>query len=308
MEWIIFLVILAAVLYWTYSRFERSRDFARTYKSIKSPVCERAVSGTFDESYFVDPDTGAFRFPKYKTDKTCIVQIKDITNYKEDMWYGIDENEKKNFGIADFEFNFVSADIEIDSFWNIFDLRNRKHLRTYQYLTGHGRELEELNDEFENRDRSYHIFATDEWMRKLLDNGCLQCCIFESEDDKRACWIEYLNLIKVSELKEICSKNGLKINLNKPGLINQIISSGLEVDYPPAVEANEAFQTMMDHFYRLYVDDVYSSIDKWHPLVIREVWDYVVSDTDSDGVAKKAKEIIASKYFEDRLRKQPLWT
>jgi len=308
MELIICLVIAAAILYWISSRLGRSREYSRSSTPIEAPVCKRALSGTFDESYFVDPKTGAFRFPKYRTDKKCIVQIKDITKYKDDMWYDLDVNEKKNFGIADFEFNFVSADIEIDGFWNIFDPRNRKHLGTYQYLTGHGRELEELNYEFENRDKSYHIFSTDEWMRKLLDNGCLRCCIFESEDDKRACWIEQLNSFKVSELKEICSKNGLKINLNKQGLINQIISSGLEVDYPPAVEANEKFQTMMDHFYLLYVDDVYSSIDRWHPLVIREVWDHVVSDADSDGVAKKAKEIIASKYFEDRLRNQPLWT
>jgi hypothetical protein len=236
------------------------------------------------------------------------VEIKDITNYKEDMWYDLDANEKKNFGIADFEFNFVSADIEIDGFWNIFNPQNRKHLGVYQYLSGHGRELEALNYEFEDCDRNYHIFATSEWMTRLLDNGCLQCCTFEREGDRRACRIEYLNSLTVPKLKEICAKAGIKTSLNKKGLINLIISSGLATDYPSAVKANKAFQTMMDHFYQLYVDDVYSSIDRWHPLVIREVWNYVISDADSDGVAQKAREIIASKYLEDRLRKQPLWT
>jgi len=308
MEWIICLAIAVAILYWASSRFRRSREYTRTSMSIGAPVCKRALSGTFEESYFVDPNTGFFRFPKYRKDNKCIVQIKDITNYKEDMWDDLDADEKKNFNISDFEFNFVSADIEIDSFWNIFDRRNQKHLGDYQYLSGHGRELEELNYEFENRDESYHIFASNELMKKLLDNGRLQCCTFESEDDRKACRDEYLNSLKVSELKEICIKAGLKTSLNKQGLINQIISSGLEMDYPPVVEANVAFHKMMDHFHQLYVDDVYSSIDRWHPLVIREVWEYIATDVDSNGVIEKAKEIIASKYWEDRLSEQPLWT
>jgi len=85
----------------------------KRYKYKLVPELIHGVKGTFDESYFVNPKTGNFQFPKYKHDKKYLVKIIDETEYSE-FWDGFSAEEKREYSIYDFE-NDISYCIEINN-------------------------------------------------------------------------------------------------------------------------------------------------------------------------------------------------
>lgn len=66
----------------------------------------------FDKSYFLDPDTNRFKFPKYNKDnKGFLVEIKDITNYKEYYFDDYSKAERERFSFEDFEKIFLTPEV-----------------------------------------------------------------------------------------------------------------------------------------------------------------------------------------------------
>ena len=67
----------------------------------------------FDESYFVDPVTGSFRFPEYSYTGEQLVEIDDTTEYEFYFWEenNLTSEEICNYCITDFERDLVNLEI-----------------------------------------------------------------------------------------------------------------------------------------------------------------------------------------------------
>jgi len=90
-----------------------------------------AKDGTFDKTYFIDPDTNKFKFPKYNKDNNkFLVQIKDITNYREIYFDGYNKMERENFSFEDFEKIFAQPELEIESFEDFLEKQNNNNCKS----------------------------------------------------------------------------------------------------------------------------------------------------------------------------------
>lgn len=269
----------------------------------------RAAPGTFDESEFLSR-SNKFKFPKYSAPKTALVGIKDVTDYREDICRHLEPDEKRDFGIDDFERNFVSADIEVESFYSIFDKRNVFQKNSFKYLVGHGSDIELLISEFygtsflqdEIKQTTNYVAADQEWKRKLLENGFLSLHDFKLDKNEFLSYKkQYLTRLTVADLKTMCLERGFRPAHRKGELIEQLLPLECEIELPPAVERNDKFDQMLQVFYEMYIEDVKHSINSWHPFIIREVWVAVSTDVGCIEVEEMAKQILAAPYWSDRL-------
>ena len=312
MRWILGLIgaviAFAIVAYWMHSKSRKNTAISttRNLPAIRSKSSiKRAIAGTFDESVFINSNNNKFRFPKYKSSKNSLVEIIDTTNYGEDL----ESEEKRNFNIKEFEIQFDWADIEIEPFWSIFDKSKTLHLEPHRYLKGHGCELHSLINEFEEavkHKKNKYVVANAEWIEKLLADGYLSTYNFSNNEEILDYKTQYLKSLTVEDLKNICKGAELKTTLKKAQLIEQILSKECDLKIPTAVAKNDNFDSMMKKFYHLYIEDIKKTIDSWHPLIIREVWNCVSTDSECEAVGKMAKNILTDSYWNERLKDEPI--
>ena len=267
-----------------------------------------ARKGSFDESYFVNPKSGKFQFPKYRSSKDALVKVVDSTNYREDIWADLESWEKKDFGIKDFEYHFIAAEIEIEPFRAIFQKRSNPFFTTYGFLRGQGDQLDLLLDEIEESDTSERdsigtsfVFAEDKFRKTLLKGGYLRSVEFETPYAEDTCRRFYLQSLKVDVLKSLCKTASLPTTLRKSELVDQLVSSDSVASIPVAVEKTEKFDELMRALYDAYVDDIRRTVDSWHPAIIKDVWEMVSTDAECEAVEKRADAILREKYWADRI-------
>lgn len=314
MNWIAGLILLSIVVFWFYTK-KRNLNRARerlsyriqTSNTTRNTTINRALPGTFDESVFLNPNTNKFKFPKYKSNKNSLIKIQDITDYKNDIWDILEPEEKRTFDIEDFESHYLGAEIEVDNFYTIFDT-SASHLEPHKYLKGHGMDLYQLIEDFEesmkrkrDKNENQYVLADAEWIEKLLEDGFLSKYNFGSNEEESAYKVEYLNFLTVAELKNICKNAGLKISLKKAELIEQILSTGCPFTPTTVVIKNNNFDAMMERFCHLYIEDIKKTIDSWHPLVIKDVWSAAYDNLDNEILEKLIKNIIDNAYWNQRL-------
>lgn len=263
----------------------------------------RAAEGTYDKSYFINPETGKFRFPNYNADGQFIVKIKDETNYRDLYWDGRSQKEKQSFSIKDFEYFYMPPDLYIESFWDIFDKATSEHLKPYQFLHRHGEDLRLVVEELED---NAQFFKGDGLIDKFIKNCLAIPYEFKSELEIRDYYMEYVRSLSATDLKEICRKVGLKTSLKKQELVDQILENNLPVDVPTPYILNDSFRMMMRHFCNLYVEDIKKRLDAWHPLYIKDVWEEVKLQAEYTEIEKLVDEIITTKYWANRLREDIL--
>jgi hypothetical protein len=81
-----------------------------------------AVTGSFDGSAFINPKTGGFCYPKYKSTTSAIVKIKDNTNYREDFTtFGDIDDSNDPMLLFELELFSATLDFELTSFEDVFD-------------------------------------------------------------------------------------------------------------------------------------------------------------------------------------------
>lgn len=272
-----------------------------------------AIRGTYDESYFINPKTGGFCFPKYKHDKRFIIKIIDETDYREEksmIFSWLDSDERKNFDIFDFENEFCNmfTCIYAEPFYELFNKNNSSHLKPYEYLKGCGEELLDIINEHKLERTRYgfqYLLADKPFLKKLLAGECLSLYKFENEHERNKYIKDTLLLsFNAPDLKEFCRKLGLKSSLSKSKLADQLIDSKVPLKLPEAVVLNEKFHNMMGHFVNVYIEDIMANLERFHPLYIPVVWETMVDDEDYSFVKQKAKNILESKYWEKRLQKR----
>jgi hypothetical protein len=272
----------------------------------KTPVkVMRAIDGTYDKAFFVNPETGQFHFPNYNADNRFIVKIKDETNYRDVHWDGLSQREKQSYGLKEFELFYMTPDISIESFWEVFDKPKKTHLKPYEFLHGRGEHLRMVIEELEN-DNNAQFFEGDFLIDELIKKGFANLYEYRNEKEKYNSYIEYINNLSVTSLKEICRIAGLKVSLKKQELANQIIQNNIPVEISNLYILNDSFYTMMKHFYNQYVEDIKAHLDTWHPLYIADVWQEVKLQADCREIEKMVDEIIKTKYWTNRLKEEIL--
>ena len=265
----------------------------------------RAIDGTYDKTFFINPETGQFRFPNYNADNRFIVKIKDETNYRDIHWDGLSQKEKQSYGLREFEYFYVTPDLYIESFWEVFDKSKKMNLKPYEFLYGHGEDLRIIIEDLED-DNNAQFFEGDFLIDELIKRGFANLYEYKNEMEKYNSYIEYINNLPVTSLKEICRKAGLKVSLKKQELANQIIQNNIPVEISNPYFLNDSFYTMMKHFYNLYVEDIKAHLDTWHPLYIADVWEEVKLQVDCREIEKIVEEIIRTEYWKNRLKEEIL--
>jgi hypothetical protein len=268
-----------------------------------------AVTGSFDGSAFVNPKTGGFCYPKYKSPTSAIVRIKDITNYREDFTTLSDADDVSNpMSLFELELDNANLDLELTSLEDVFDSIVRRG-ELFPKLRGLGSELLSLAsdpDLFRNEEnlglpKGFQLLNENE--RGILDAGMLQTFPVEpgSELDEvvRKASVESFN---VETLKRICDENKLAKSGKKDDLIERILAAKAVFQSMPLVKVNSRkLDSLLDLMTDIYVDDIKSSIDKWHPLFLKHVWSAAKDWADCEIVDRKIDAILANPYWATRL-------
>ncbi len=270
-----------------------------------------ALPGTYDKSYFNNPETGRFQFPKYKHDKRFKVRITDTTNYR-DMcqWDLLDSEERQNFSMSDFEHYFNCPDIEVDDFNEFLNQMGTQGFEQYKFLKGRGAEIEEIAYEVQ---QTGYAKSSDPFRQELLARGYVNVFDFRTVDEKDDFIRQILDEMKVGELRAACIKEGIDTKsegkeLKKDELLTLILQSGkgsrmVDPRIQPIVP-NETFHQMLDSTYDAYIADIKENLKRFHPLYCPTVWDEVSLSVDKSthpALSEKVKDVIDSKYWEANL-------
>lgn len=267
-----------------------------------------AVTGSFDRSPFVNPKTGGFCYPKYKSPTSAVVKIKDSTNYREDFTTLSDADDSCDpMLVFELELSGATLDLELSSFEDVFDSIVRR-AELFPKLRGLGSDLLSLatdpdSQAEENPDLPKGFHLLDENDRQIFDAGMFQTCPVEpgSELDKlvRKASIKSFN---VENLKKICDENKLSKSGKKDELIERILAIEANFQSMPLVKVNSRkLNSLLDLMADAYVDDIRSSIDNWHPHFIKHVWSAAKDWTDCEIVDRKIDAILAKPYWATRL-------
>jgi hypothetical protein len=267
---------------------------------------EKAVAGTFDESYFKDPQSGQFIFPNYTAHWKGMVRFKDITKYKKDFFDGLSKQEIAQFNLDEFEFSFLPPEFQIETFPNFIrrfpEASFNKGISKAQVLLL----LEQLRDWITRPEdaKKYgpdqypveeHYYMRQHEIREALALGLLQPA---TSPDANKYWSTQYT---VPELKEICARN----NIIKPGSTKAAIVARLiaqQVPFNHAIVApTELLRQTYWSFIDLYVNDIRNHADHFHPLYFGALWRHVNRHGDERGVRRRVEKILENPYWVNRL-------
>ncbi len=134
----------------------------------------------FDESYFTDPVTGGFCFPKYSDTGEQPVEIVDITDYQVYFWdeSKLSPKEISKYGIVDFERDLVSIEsyeleIKIDNLETFARKIPDDFFRSYPKLIEYRNHLAKLVYKFGSEDAWFGSY-NDGFRKTLVEYG-LSC-------------------------------------------------------------------------------------------------------------------------------------
>lgn len=258
-----------------------------------APEPRHARAGTFDVEEFINPKTGRFQFPKYKHNQRYLVKIVDQTDYRGDIWDNLDSDEKRDFSLHDFELEFCSADIEVDDFETFFNNTSNQYLGDLKVLCGNF----ELIDELLYAMESDELCCLDDKVEKsLTDGGYVYIRDFVCPQDKR----QWYDSFTMPVLKELAKQKGLKLGGKKADLVDRMVESGYQFDFPQAYVPSPKFYEWLDAVADGYIAEIQKNAKRFHPLYHEDIW-LAVEDSGLDIIGDKVKAILATKYWESML-------
>lgn len=263
-------------------------------------VSTHAVQGTYDESYFVNPKTGRFCFPKYKRDARFRVQIIDKTNYREEIWNDLDSEEKREFSIYDFEDFFPSLELEVDDFESFIRKVKKSEMEPLGYVHGHRDVVIELLGE--DPEELIGLGAEDDLFDRMLNEGYLylwEPMTGEQKDD-------LLHSFTATTLKVACKASGLKQSGKKTVLIDRLIQSNANLDLFRLGIMSPQLIEWLQGLIELYIGEVSANADRFHPIYLEEIWD-VAEDCGFPLLENRLEQIRDSKYWQCRFDHNGGW-
>ena len=293
---IISLLFALLCLYYTIKLKYNAWGFGSTAIGYKSePERIHALPGTYDESYFVNPKTKKFQFPKYRHDNRFMIKIIDSTDYKDAFdWYDLDAEERKEYSIRDFENDFSYVDLEVEPFENLFYTSSKSHLKPLEELKGQWGLVESL---LLGDAEGVTVTTNKQIINKLLSEGYLFQRVVASKVDK----LKYYRSFTVTQLREACDKSGVKRGRNKQETIDRMIESEKEFDFPPVLIRSPKFDKWFSGLIQVYINDIRRNADRFHPLYHYEIWDCAADQNDLPAVKDAIAKLADSEYWLKRL-------
>lgn len=290
-----------------FKKFSVKKPKAKTIlkKSVKSLTPKKSPSRSslppprkskwaFDESFFISEKTKKFRFPKYKQDKRYLVQIKDLTDYK-DLWDDLDTEERREYDIVDFERDFEGVlELEVTYFQTFIAKITAATFLPHKYFSSN---RDQLLDYISLINNGEDYFEADDLTTKMLKAGLLmeKKGIF----DTREKWEEYLISLTMKELKPYCLENEIKIPKRKADLVAVLLDNNIAIPEPIYFEATEKFTDYIDDFYDLYINQLKNNLTRFHPFYVPAALEAAIDDAENEypDLAAKLEQEKDSKYW-----------
>lgn len=248
-----------------------------------------ALSGTFDESEFVNPNTGRFKFPTYKHRKEFLVKIDDQTDYKGDIWEDLEADERREFDLSEFEDCSPCFDFEVDNFETFLGKPSNPYLGDLKALRG---ELYLITELLEALNANEFCILEDQIEKQLTKGGYVYARDFVSGEDKR----ELLNSFTVKTLRELAKPHKIKLGGKRDELLQRMIDSGVEFETPSAYVAGPKFYAWAEALADGYIAEVKKNAARFHPMMRADIW-LMVDDCDFALVDDKVQAVRDSKYW-----------
>ncbi len=254
------------------------------------------ILGTYDSEYFIDPKTKKFRFPKYNKEiKKFLVEIKDLTNYREYYFDNYSKEEKERFSFNDFEKNIILPEFDIESFDDFLDRLSNKY-----FDDRIGKELsldlfsffeDYLVDEFDNK----YIFLSDSY-QKAIFSGYLEANI-----SLKMSKLEYLNEQDKTQLSNLCVQNRLAPSKDRKVMLNRLTKIDFTIPNHIAVMPTERLKDYFKSLMHLYVTDIKKNADRFHPLFIESIWQETLYANYDSPIEQLIKVELSNKYWQKRI-------
>ena len=258
--------------------------------------------GSFDDSLFVDPNTGKFKFPNYRGNKSYLVEIRDETDYREQFWNHLDREDKRQYNLDRFNWDIDSGGltIEVEGFLDLFKPENRQKFSQFEMLFR--LDLEELLETLETNHQKSELellwVAPSEPAFEAVRHGYL-------EQVKTVAAIDCWRNLKVSEIKKLCTNAGIKVdNKKKDELIQELMENNIQypneatLPYQPTPKCREA----LDNAISTYIEAVKENADRFHPTYIAYIWDAAIDVNSYTYVAQAIRNAISDQYWIRRMQ------
>lgn len=261
--------------------------------------------GSFDDSLFVDPKTEQFKFPNYRDNKKYLVEIRDKTDYRNQLWNHLDLEDKRQYNLDRFNWEIESGGliIEVEGFLDIFKPENRQKFSQFEILFR--LDLEELLETLETNHQKSELdllwIAPSDPAFEAVRDGYL-------EQVKTVDAVDHWRNLKVSEIKKLCTTAGIKVGDKKKGqLIQELMESNIQypneagLPYQPSPKCREA----LDKPISIYIEAVKENADRFHPTYIAYIWDAAIDANSYTYIAQAIRRAISDQYWIRRMQPNP---
>jgi len=281
--------------------------FVAKDKKINTPISTAkfkyfsAKDGTFDKTYFINPDTNKFQFPKYNKDNNrFLVQIKDITNYKETYFDGYDKKEKDNFSFEDFEQTFFPPELEIESFEDFLE-----NLKSNNFDKQLGKEASlTLFTDFEDFLNENDYDGEPISLNINLAEKINECGYIKISSEKIT-QVDYLANLSILELTNLCKSNNIEPYKTKKAILNQLSDVSIDIPYVFATPTQDLKNYFLK-FIELYTSELKKNADRFHPLYIETILEETSLSNDNEKISQVFKNELKSEYWKNRLEERAL--
>jgi hypothetical protein len=266
-------------------------DFASLFET----EYQKAVPGTYDESFFTDPQTGKFRFPAYNPLFKGMISIKDESKYKQMYFTRLSAKETLAFTMDDFERNFDIPWFTTEKFSDFMDRLPEsafdKGISKENVLYLFKKLQRFINDE---EIEKYYIFEKDKSTDALRIGLLLP---FDTGSIKpRELWGE----VHTFTLRDICKANDIPTTSKRETMLERILQRNPDFPFNVVVPAPLLKETWLS-FVDFYLNDIRENIDRLHPLYFEPVWEMVMDTNYGKSFKNRVQKLINSRYWAGRL-------
>lgn len=251
-----------------------------------------AMPGTYHQSYFVDPETGRFRFPKYNHDKTYLVKIKDSTPYRQNYWTdaGLSKEEREAYTLRDFEQEYHCFELEVETFERFLTKPGNPYLKELKPIRDVLYKIEAL---IEALHFGEFCFLDEQVEKIMLKHGYVFKRDILSSEDK----FSILNDLSMPCLRDLARPHGIKLGGKKIELRQRLIDSGIDFEFDSCYVASPSLMTRYAEVINGYVSEIKKNAKRFHPLYHVDIWDMAKDGGDYTAIELKIDAIMKTEYW-----------
>lgn len=194
-----------------------------------------------------------FVFPFFPYTEETVVRIYDTTDYRSWMLQDRDVEYKNNFSQEDFDYLFdpTYLDIQVDSFEIMFKPATMKKIGM-KPISG----LFDLYNDmiYKIEDNEPIIWRVNQNnYKKLINEGMLQAYDIEKNEENVS---QYLEQLRVPELKELCKNLNERISKNKQGLISSLLQHKESISIDQMAKPTKKLSDLISKLTNIYLGDI----------------------------------------------------